>query len=91
MTELVGAMMKTRNIIFSELANKVDQDALLSSIESRIQDFVQKVDYDYEQLLLCFVSGEKIVLSIDRTEWDCGTIRSTTYCLFGNGLRVYWT
>ena len=69
------AMIKARNGIFSELADKMQRQDTAESIERRIQDFFQKVDFDYEQLLvvlICFVPHEKLILSIDRTEWDKG-------------------
>ena len=36
LTELVGAMIKARSIIFSELADKIDREVLPSSIERRM-------------------------------------------------------
>lgn len=97
LTELVGAMIKARSIIFSELADKMDREALPSSIERRIQDFFQKVDFDYEQLLVllvCFVPHEKMVLSIDRTEWDRGTKQYNILCIMASvgkmGVPLYF-
>ena len=97
LTELVGAMIKARSIIFSELADKMDRDALPSSIERRIQDFFQKVDFDYEQLLallICFVPHDKVVLSIDRTEWDRGSTQYNILCVIASigkmGVPLYF-
>lgn len=97
LTELVEAMIKSRSIIFSELADKMDRDALPSSIERRIQDFFQKVDFDYEQLLfllICFVPHEKLVLSIDRTEWDRGIKQYNILCVIASigkmGVPLYF-
>ncbi len=97
LTEVVGAMIKARSIIFSELADKIDRDALPSSIERRIQDFFQKVDFDYEQLLvllICFVPHDKMVLSIDRTEWDRGTKQYNILCVIASvgkmGVPLYF-
>ena len=97
LTELVGAMIKARSIIFSELADKIERDVLPSSIERRIQDFFQKVDFDYEQLLcllICFVPHDKVVLSIDRTEWDRGTKQYNILCVIASvgkmGVPLYF-
>lgn len=97
LTELVGAMIKARSIIFSELADKIDREVLPSSIERRIQDFFQKVDFDYEQLLMlliCFVPHERMVLSIDRTEWDRGTKQYNILCVIASvgkmGVPLYF-
>jgi hypothetical protein len=97
LTELVGAMIKARSVIFSELADKMDRDALPSSIERRIQDFFQKVDFDYEQLLvllICFVPHDKLVLSIDRTEWDRGKKQYNILCVMASigkmGVPLYF-
>jgi hypothetical protein len=101
LVELVSAMIISRSVIFSELADKMERDALSSSIERRIQDFFQKVDFDYEQLLtllICFVPHDKVVLSIDRTEWDRGQQQYNILCVIANiGKWVslctlsYWT
>lgn len=66
LTKLVGFMIKARSVIFSELADKIDRQGLSSFIERRTQDFFQKVDFDYEQLLvllICFVPHDKVVPS----------------------------
>ena len=68
-------MIKYRSVVFSELADKIDKPIKVSSIERRIQDFFEKVKFDYEALillLLSFVPHDKLVLSIDRTEWGFG-------------------
>ena len=97
LTELVGSMIKSRSVIFSELADKIDREALPSSIERRIQDFFQKVDFDYEQLLvllICFVPHEKVILSIDRTEWDRGSTQYNILCVIASvgkmGVPLYF-
>ena len=97
LTEMVGAMIKARSILFSELADKMDRAALPESNERRIQDFFQKVDFDYEQLLvllICFVPHHKVVLSIDRTEWDRGTKQYNILCVLASvgkmGVPLYF-
>ena len=42
-------------MIFSELADKMQRQARPESIERRIQDFFQKVDFDYEQLVVVLI------------------------------------
>ncbi len=97
LTDLVGAMIKARSIVFSELADKIDRDALPISIERRIQDFFQKVDFDYEQLLfmlVCFIPHDQVVLSIDRTEWDRGSKQYNILCVIASvgkmGVPLYF-
>ena len=56
----------------------------MESIERRIQDFFQKVEIDYQQLiflLLSFIHHEKLELSIDRTEWDFGETQVNILCV----------
>ena len=63
---------------------KIDKDIKTSSIERRIQDFFQKVNFDYGQLavlLLSFVHHDNLVLSIDRTEWDFGQVQVNILCV----------
>jgi|UPI0005919AC9 hypothetical protein len=44
--DLVPALVRGRSVVFSELADKMDKDIKAESIERRIQDFFQKVDFD---------------------------------------------
>ena len=97
LVELVSAMIKSRSVIFSELAQNMEREALPSSIERRIQDFFQKVDFDYVQLLsllLSFVPHQKMVLSIDRTEWDHGQEQYNILCVIASigkmGVPLYF-
>ncbi len=81
---LIEGIIKSRSVIFSEIADKIDSDAKTESIERRIQDFFQKVKFDYKQLgvfLLSFVHHDKVLLSIDRTEWDFGQTQINILCI----------
>ena len=72
---MVEGVIKSRSVIFSEIADKIDKPIQASSIERRIQDFFSKVSIDYQQLaafLMSFVPHYQLTLSIDRTEWDFG-------------------
>lgn len=97
LSELVGAMVKSRSVIFSELADKIEREAMPSSIERRIQDFFQKVEFDYQKLLVllaCFIPHERVVLSIDRTEWDRGSKQYNILCVIASvgkmGVPLYF-
>ena len=81
--ELLGGIIKSRSVIFSEIADKIDKPIKISSIERRIQDFFAKVLFDYTQLavfLLSFLPQRPLVLSIDRTEWDFGKTQVNILC-----------
>lgn len=82
--ELLEGIIKSRSVVFSEIADKIDKDIKTSSIERRIQDFFQKVSIEYQQLavfLLSFVHHDKLELSIDRTEWDFGKTQVNILCV----------
>ena len=82
--ELVSGMIKSRSVIFSEIAYSIDKPIKISSIERRIQDFFAKVRFDYTQLtvfLLSFLPPRPLVLSIDRTEWDFGQTQVNILCV----------
>jgi hypothetical protein len=84
LVELLKSLIKSRSVVFSELADKIDKPIKSLSIERRIQDFFQKVKFDYEALLLLllsFVPYDKLVLSIDRTEWDFGKTQVNILCI----------
>ncbi len=81
--ELLGGIIKSRSVIFSEIADKIDKPIKISSIERRTQDFFAKVRFDYTQLavfLLSFLPQRTLVLSIDRTEWDFGKTQVNILC-----------
>lgn len=80
---LIEGLIKSRSVLFSELADKIDKEIKAESIERRIQDFFQKVKFDYKQLgklLLGFVHHKHVLLSIDRTEWDFGKTQVNILC-----------
>jgi len=51
---MVDGMIKSRSVLFSEIAEGMDKTIKISSIERRIQDFFQKVSFDYSVLALFF-------------------------------------
>ena len=82
--DMVGGVIKSRSVIFSEIADKIDKPIQLSSIERRIQDFFAKVSIDYQQLavfLMSFIPHHQLTLSIDRTEWDFGQTQVNILCI----------
>lgn len=82
--ELLGGVIKSRSVVFSEIANSIDKPIKISSIERRIQDFFAKVRFDYTQLatfLVSFLPQRRLVLSIDRTEWDFGQTQINILCV----------
>lgn len=82
--EMISGVVKSRSVHFSEMADKMDLPIKVESIERRIQDFFQKVEIDFEKLLiyfLSFVHHDKLHLSIDRTEWDFGSTRINVLCV----------
>ena len=82
--ELLIGLIKSRSDHFCEIADKIDKSILCSSIERRIQDFFQKVSFDYSQLILFFlgfIHHDRLTLSIDRTEWDFGRTQINILCV----------
>lgn len=82
--EMIQGVIKSRSVIFSEIADKIDKPIKQSSIERRIQDFFAKVSLDYQQLavfLMSFVPHDRLTLSIDRTEWDFGQTQVNVLCI----------
>ncbi len=95
--ELVKALISSRSVVFSELADKMNKLILAASAERRIQDFFQKTEFDYDQLLVllvCFVPHEKLILSLDRTEWDRGKQQYNILCVIASigkmGVPLYF-
>lgn len=81
---MIGGMIKSRSVQFHEIANCIDCTSKTESIERRIQDFFQKTEIDYQNLMLyflCFIHHERFKLSIDRTEWDFGKTQVNVLCV----------
>jgi len=81
---MIEGVIKSRSVIFSEIADKIEDTAKVESIERRIQSFFKEVSFDYSQLMLFFLSfihHEKLTLSIDRTEWDFGKTQINILCV----------
>lgn len=81
---MLEGIIKSRSVIFSEIADKIESSAKVESIERRIQAFFKEVVIDYSQLMLFFLSfihHEKLTLSIDRTEWDFGKTQINVLCV----------
>jgi len=82
--DMIQGITRSRSVIFSEIADKIDKPIQASSIERRIQDFFAKVGLDYQQLavfLISFVPHSRLTLSIDRTEWDFGKTQVNVLCV----------
>ena len=82
--QIVKKDILIENGTIKEIADKIDKPIKVSSLERRIQDFFQKVNFDFEQLavfLLSFVHKQKLILSIDRTEWDYGNCQVNVLCV----------
>lgn len=80
---MIEGIIKSRSVVFSEIADKIDLPIKEESIERRIQDFFQKVNIDFPglgALMLGFVHHKKVLLSIDRTEWDFGSTQVNILC-----------
>jgi len=81
---MLEGLIKSRSVIFSEIADKIESPAKVESIERRVQSFFKEVSIDYSQLMLFFLSfihHKELTLSIDRTEWDFGKIQVNVLCV----------
>ena len=94
---IIGGMIKSRSVQFWEIAEGIDKAIKTESIERRIQDFFEKVSFDYQALMryfLSFVHHDKLCLSIDRTEWDFGLTRINILCVIASigkmGVPLYF-
>ena len=94
---IVEGMIKSRSVLFSEIADKIDKAIKISSIERQIQDFFLKVTFNYTNLILFFLSfihHEKLIISVDRTEWDFGKTQINILCIVASigkmGVPLYF-
>lgn len=97
LVEIIEGVIKSRSVLFSQIADKIDKPILTESIERRIQDFFQKVTLDYKQLLLfllSFIDSNQLILSIDRTNWEFGSLCVNVLCVVVSigkmGIPIYF-
>ena len=84
LSSLVQGVISSRSIIFSTIASEIPNPVKISSKERTIQDFFQKVSFNYRELtyfLMSFISHKKLRLTIDRTEWDFGKTQINILCI----------
>lgn len=84
LVELIAGLIKSRSVIFTEIADKMTRGIKSESLERRIQDFCKQVSFDYTQLMLfylSFIHHKSLTLSIDRTEWDFGKTQINLLCV----------
>lgn len=94
---IISGMINSRSVQFWEIAEGIDKPIKTESLERRIQDFFEKVSFDYQALMryfLSFVHHDKLSLSIDRTEWDFGLTRINILCVIASigkmGVPLYF-
>lgn len=95
------SMLKSRSVLLTELAENLNSDAKTESNENRLQNFFREVPLDYEELakflysFLCARTGDKIRLSIDRTEWDFGMQKTNILMVIASKgsftVPLYWS
>jgi Transposase DDE domain len=75
----VCSLIRTRSVVLSELAINLNGHVKTASNETRLRDFFREVDFDYTALatfvfaFLAAQPGQKIRLTIDRTNWKFGS------------------
>ena len=96
-THFVCGLIRSRNVQLNAVAAQFNDERSNESNERRIQAFFKDVTLDYEQvaLLLClFVPRGKLILCLDRTEWDFGKCQVNILMLTAKcgevGVPLYW-
>lgn len=75
----VCSLIQTRSVVLADLAVNLNDRVKTDSNETRLRDFFREVDFDYTALatfvfsFLAAQSGQKIRLTIDRTNWKFGS------------------
>jgi hypothetical protein len=100
LVQTLMAMLKSRSVVLSELAFHLNDKVKTSSNETRLQDFFREVPFDYQataHFLYSFLkakTGDKIRLSIDRTEWDFGEQQTNILMVIATkgsySVPLYW-
>jgi hypothetical protein len=96
-THFVCGLIRSKKVQFSAVAAHFNDQRSNESNERRIQAFFKDVELNYDQvaLLLClFVPRGKLVLCLDRTEWDFGKCQVNILMLTAKigqvALPLYW-
>jgi hypothetical protein len=90
-------IINSRKVQFKEIALHINSTAKSESVERNIQSFFQRFSFNYDQVclvLLMFLPKGKLVLSLDRTEWDFGKFQCNILMIVakvsGIGIPLYW-
>jgi Transposase DDE domain len=73
------SLLKSRSVVLSDLAVNLNDSVKTESNETRLRDFFREVEFDYTALATFIFSflaaqpGQKIRLTIDRTNWKFGS------------------
>lgn len=73
--EIILAIIASRKVQLQEISFHIESESKIESTERRLQAFFKDFEFDYEQIaqfLLALMPKGKLVLCIDRTEWDFG-------------------
>jgi hypothetical protein len=96
-SSFLPALIESRKVQFKEIAMHIVTQAKTTSIERTIQSFFKDDEFDYAQVcawLLMFLPPGKLMLSIDRTEWDFGKYQCNILMIVANnngiGIPLYW-
>jgi hypothetical protein len=96
-SEILVGLIDSRKVQFSEISLHIEKKAKVESTECWIQKFFREFEFDYERVclaLLLFLPSGKLVLSIDRTEWDFGKYQCNVLMIVaskaGVGIPLYW-
>lgn len=90
---LIFSMIETRQVQFSELATKLNEQAKDESNLRRIQAFFAHYELDYRVMacvLMSFVTAKQVRISIDRTNWQFGeqAINILTLTVYSHGVGL---
>ena len=82
--QVVLALIQSRSVHFCEWAAAIDSEARPASVERRIQRFFSKVSMEgwtLARLLLGFLHHDKLLLTLDRTNWQAGSLQVNILCI----------
>lgn len=95
--EIILAIIASRKVQFHEISLHIESEAKVDSTERRIQAFFADFEFNYQNVasfLLMLLPKGKLILCMDRTEWDfgkfqCNILMVTAKCE-GIGIPLFW-
>ncbi len=86
LSQIILGLIRTRNVNLKKISTTFNGDALIDSHYRRLQRFFSEFEFNFDSLAhllmsFFFLKNERVIISIDRTNWDFGVFKINIFML----------